>query len=287
MKKLLPLLLCAALLAGCAQTYDGPTVQRSVLCRIASTYYDNSDDSTISSKTEYTYDIYGNIAQTVEYMDDEPVSKSVSRYDAAGRLLNQTDYDLTGWFPTRISTDKYTYDDQGRITSTTHRHGFETETVTYTYDDEARTQTITLPDGSVVVQYHDEQGRAVRSECTAANGDTSAEEFERREDGQWLRVRYYQNGILETIAEYTYDDQGRLLTWTETADGETHTVFRYEYGARYQIRYNEDGSKVSTSYRDDGKIQYIVHSDAHGKVTEDSYYYYTDIQVPAEEGVTP
>ena len=287
MKKLLPLLLCAALLAGCAHTYDGPTVQRSVLYRIASTYYDNSYDSTISSKTEFAYDIYGNIAQTVEYMDDEPVGKSVSRYDAAGRIVKQTDYDLTGWLPLITSAKEYTYDDQGRITSTTYRQGFEKSTITYTYDDANHTQTITYSDGAYTVQYLDEAGRACRSEHTAANGDTSAEEFDRREDGQWLRIRCYQNGVPETVTEYTYDDQGRLLTCTETADGETHTVFRYEYGERYQIRYNGDGSKVSTSYRDDGKIQYIVHSAAHDNITEDAYYYYTDIQVPAEEGVAP
>lgn len=286
MKKLLPLLLSLLLLAGCATTYDGPTVEKEVLSEVEYTYYDQNGNITAYGSTKYAYDIYGNVAQTIEYMNDEPVRRTDCRYDEADNIIKQTDYDLGGWFPKRVNTAVYTYDDQGRLTSSTHRQGFEKSTVTYAYDDENRTQTATLSDGSQTVQYRDEAGLYFCSEHTAANGDVLRNETERSEDGRRQTNRYYVNGVLETVTEYTYDDQGRLLTWTETENGETHTVFRYEYGENYDIRCDEDGSKITTSYRDDGKIQYVLRTDAHDNITEDTYYRYTEIQIPDGE-VTP
>ena len=39
MKKLICLLLCILLLAGCAETYDGPVESKTVLSSVQTTYY--------------------------------------------------------------------------------------------------------------------------------------------------------------------------------------------------------------------------------------------------------
>lgn len=279
MKKLLPLLLCVLLLAGCATTYDGPTEMRSVLSEMESYYFDEKNgDASVFSRTEFAYDIYGNRALWIDYVDDEAVSRTVSKYDEAGRLIKRTDYDLGGWFPRRVSATSYTYDDQGRMTSSVHDDG----TITYTYDDQAHTLTTTLSDGTYMVQYQNEQGWAVRAEAFFANGDTSSEEFDRREDGQPLAVRYYENGVLETVTEYTYDDQGRVLTMSETTGGETKTVLRYEYGDDYETMYHADGSHTYTGYHEDGTVQSRMDVDKNGIVTSQIIYRYTEIRVPAD-----
>lgn len=279
MKKLVPILLCILLLAGCATTYDGPTQMQSVLSEMEAYYFDDKNgDASVYSRTEFAYDIYGNRALRIDYVDDEAVSRTISKYDEAGRLIKQTDYDLGGWFPRRVSATSYTYDDQGRMTSSVHDDG----TITYTYDDQAHTLTTTLSDGTYTVQYQNEKGWTLRSEVFFPNGDTSSEEFDRREDGQPLTVRYYENGVLDTVTEYTYDDLGRILTMDVTESGETKTVQRYEYSDGGHRLYLEDGSHTYMGYHEDGTVQSRMDVDKNGIVTSQIIYRYTQICVPAD-----
>ena len=280
MKKLLPLLLCILLLTGCATVYDGPTMAVSVLSYEETNYVDTSGEVYQRHRTEYAYDIYGNRSQAIEYDNDEPSLKTVQRYDEAGRVVRLTQYDVTGWLPRKIADNRYTYDGQGRMTSSTHS---EEEDVTIHYDDEARTRTTVCGD-STTVEYLDEQGWVIRIEYP---GTDLTEEFDRRADGGWTAIRSYRSGVLESTTERTFDDQGRPILWTETENGETATVFRWEYGENWESQIQADGSKTTTCCHDDGTVHIRYFTDADGFIYKEVYYRYTDIQVPAGREETP
>ena len=70
---------------------------------------------------------------------------------------------------------------------------------------------------------------------------------------------------------------------TETTDGGTELLFRYEYRDDCTIQYNPDGTKVVTTYNADGSEHYRYYTDSTDHITKDSMCYYTEIQVPIEE----
>ena len=260
MKKLLCLMLCIILLSGCAVTYDGPTVEKSVLASIQTTYYGTDGDASQYGLTEYSYDIYGNQVIELEYHirshgeNAEFYLKTIRTFDEKGRMVSHQDK----------------LDPQFSWTAI--------------YDDEARTMTCTYPH-AVSVSFFDEHGWTVRQETTFEDGETSAIISEFRSDGQRVSTQYVENGGV-TLHSYTYDDQGRVLTKSATTDGATRELFRYEYGENYVIQYNADGTKIVTSYHDDGSLHHIYHTDSHERITTDEIYSYIAIQVPTEE-VTP
>lgn len=282
MKKIIPLLLAAALLAGCVQTYDGPTEAKSVLTRTQTTYlYEESQ----YQRTDYAYDIYGNEVMVLEYSirvhdeADEPYLKTRRTFDENGNITRQRQYDVSGLFPRKIVDIRYEYDDLGRMTA--HLDAMEEQySWTAVYDDDANSMTCTYPH-AVSVSYFDEHGNTVRQETTFQNGETSSIIFEFRADGQRISARYDEVGGT-TLYSYAYDDQGRVLTVTETKDGETREMFRYEYQDDCTIQYNFDGTHIVTAYNADGCITHKYHADSSGYVTMDTQYYYTEIQVPKE-----
>ena len=141
--------------------------------------------------------------------------------------------------------------------------------------------TCTYPH-AVSVSYFDEHGNTIRQETVFENGDTSGIIFEFDANGNRISARYEET-VGTTLHSYTYDDQGRVLTITETTDGGTELLFRYEYRDDCTIQYNYDGTKIVTTYNDDGSEHYRYYTDSTDHVTQDSMCYYTEIQVPAEE----
>lgn len=286
MKKLISLLLCILLLSGCAETYDGPTESKFVLSRIETTYFGTSAEDSQYQRTEYAYDIYGNQSMELQYQirsgdeEDEPYLKTVRTHDEHGNCIRQRQYDVSGLFPRKLVDIRYAYDEQGRMTA--HQDKLEPQfSWTAVYDDEARTMTCTYPH-AVSVSWFDEHGWTIRQETTFENGETSAIINEFRSDGQRISTRYLESGCI-TLHSYTYDDQGRVLTMSETTDDGTELLIRYEYGEKHMIQYNRDGSKIVTSYNDDGSPHYFYHTDSADRITMDGMYRYTEIQVPAEE----
>ena len=119
MKKLIPLLL-AILLAGCAQTYDGPTKTEYALTEIIrETYYDffGWEESRYTDRTVYAYDIYGNCVRSMRYQEDELDTVSNMKYDDRGNLLSRSSWDHSGWLPKYEGRTERTYDDQNRLLS--------------------------------------------------------------------------------------------------------------------------------------------------------------------------
>lgn len=280
MKKLLAIVLCLLLLAGCASTYDGPTELRSVLDSREETYMDGNGNVYQTVWTEYSYDIYGNVAQTVESSNDEPTERTVYRYYEDGSQKSVTTYDLTGWFPWPTLHASYTYDEQGRQTKLVQWEGLEKWEQVTTYDDENNIVT-TVFDGGVTIRYPDEN----RTETTYDSGVTERMESEYR--GQTHITRYYRDGELYAEYENTYDEQGRYLAWYEVTGGQRELIWRNEYGEDYEICYYESiGSIITTGYNEDGTIKAIVETDENGNITRRVIYRYTEIRIPAEEGAT-
>lgn len=281
MKKLLSLILAILLLTGCAETYDGPTETKSVLGSREEVHMDRDGEVYYELWEDYSYDINGNLAQTVSKVNGEPSLRTVYRYYDDGSMKSMAQYDLSGWFPRLILHGSYTYDDQGRQTGLVQWSGFDRSEQTTTYDDENRTVTTVFEGGTTVVQLN-EEGRSLRSETTFDDGTVDLIEHEYLEN---LHInRYYRNGELETVYEDTYDDQGRQLTWTEIVDGERELIWRIEYGDGYEKKYYKTYERIiTTGYNDDGTVKAVLETDENDQITRRVIYRYTDIHVPAQE----
>ena len=286
MKKLISLLLCILLLTGCAETYDGPTESTAVLSKILTTYYDPTGGDSQYGRTDYAYDIYGNQVMELEYAirshdgEAEPHLKTLRSFDEHGNITRQRQYDVSGLIPKKLVDIRYEYDEKGRMTA--HLDQMQEQySWTAVYDDEARTMTCTYPH-AVSVSYFDEHGNTIRQETVFENGDTSGIIFEFDANGNRISARYEET-VGTTLHAYTYDDQGRVLTMTETTDGGTELLFRYEYRDDCTIQHNPDGTRIVTTYNDDGSEHYRYYTDSTDHITKDSMCYYTEIQVPIEE----
>lgn len=281
MKKLLSILLCLLLLAGCAETYDGPTELKRVLDSTEEVHIGQDGEVYYEVWEDYSYDIYGNLAQTVSKVNGEPSLRTVYRYYEDGSMKSMTQYDLSGWFPRLILHGSYTYDDQGRQTGLVQWSGLKRTEQTTVYDDENRTVTTIFEGATTVVQLN-EEGKSLRSETTHDDGTIELIEHEYR--GNTHINRYYRNGELEKVYENTYDDQGRELSWTEIVDGERELIWRIEYGDGYEKKYYEAMERViTTGYNEDGTVKAVVETDENDQLTRRVIYRYTDIQVPAKE----
>ncbi len=286
MKKLVSLLLCILLLSGCVETYDGPTENKAVLSKILTTYHDPTGEDSQYGRTDYAYDIYGNQVMELDFRlrfhdeKEEPHLKTVRTFDENGNCIRQRQYDVSGLFPRKTVDVRYEYDEQGRMISC-QEAGEPRYSWTAVYDDEKRTLTATYAH-AVSVSFFDEHGNTIRQETVFENGDTSGIIFEFDAQGNRISARYEET-VGTTLHAYTYDDQGRVLTMTQTTAEGTELLFRYEYPEGCMIQYNRDGTKIVTSYNDDGSIHHRYYTDSTDHVTQDVMYYYTEIQVPAKE----
>lgn len=285
MKKLLILLLCILLLSGCAVTYDGPTETRLVLDHTISEFFWGDGTLREQRRTEYAYDIYGNEAQTIVYVEDEAHSKTVNRYDENGNLLRTDSYSLTGWLPRRTNRAEYTYDDQGRILTHTSDNGTEIFSYTIEYDDEAHTQTITYGEDHYTVQYYDPNGYLMRVEAFHADGTVYLDEYTRQSDGQRLTLKTWINGELTESIEYENDDQGRPISQKHYEGNTLTSHFRWEYDDENLTvtQYLTNGDYFITGYYEDGRIK-VKHSwNADGTQNYIILYRYREIRVPVKE----
>ena len=286
MKKLVSLLLCILLLTGCAETYDGPAESKAVLSSIRTTYYDPTGGDSQYGRTDYAYDIYGNQVMELEYAirshdgEAEPHLKTIRAFDEHGNITRQRQYDVSGLIPKKLVDIRYEYDEKGRMT--VHLDQMQEQySWTAVYDDEAKTMTCTYPH-AVSVSYFDDRGNTIRQETVFENGDTSGIIFEFDANGNRTSARYEET-VGTTLHAYIYDDQGRVLTMTQTTESGSELRFRYEYRDDCTIQYNSDGTRIVTTCNADGSEHYRYYTDSTDHITKDSMCYYTEIQVPIEE----
>ena len=312
MTKLLPLLLALLLLTGCAETYSGPTRTEWVIGEFTKEQHSPWTDYVQIDRIIYSYDILGNLAQTLEYRDGEEKIKTVYTFDDRGNLLTETRYSLSGWFPKRIGLSEYTYDEQNRITSEAYdQSGTRTE-IQYIFDDEARTRT-KLTNGEVtMVTTYDENGEKLAE--SGGTGDYWYQDtYTRRADGklltehiidsegneQFRRIDYDSHGstvCVETIRngvqtlvrdEYEYDEQGRPVRQFRLTDTSRTLVRRWEYLDENGsvTLYDPDGTPNCTILYDErgNQISLVHYQSGTDQVGIRETTTYIQIQVPMKE----
>jgi len=287
MKKLIPLLLAIALLSGCAETYDGPTVSKPMLTEYTVDHYYaffDREEVHYTNRTVYAYDIYGNRVRSMEYRDGELETVTNYRYDEQGNEISRTTWDHSGWFPKFRSRNKRTFDGQGRVLSSEYYDfwGRLESGSYYAYDDEKGIRTYQDENGEVLqTTWYDEKGNDLRQ--TAGEYETV---YEYDDQGNRIGWTSYKDGQPYDRYEARYDEKGRQI-WGARYDaagkltGETEYVFDDQANTMSCLK-NDGGTRVE-HYHPDGRLHMIVDYDSEGKISLLQRYTYRDIQVPAKE----
>lgn len=287
MKKLISLMLCILLLTGCAATYDGPTVEKPVLTEYTVTHY-SFNEVHYTNRTIYAYDIYGNRARAMEYRAGELQQISNMKYDDRGNLTSRTSWDYSGWFPKLSHREKRSYDDRNRILSSVYYDfwGRQTGGSWYTYDDTAQTRTYRDESGEILqIAWFDENGLDIRE--TAGEYETL---YEYDDNGNLTGWISYENGTPIETYRARYDEQSRLI-WSARYDAsgalKSESEYVYDEGSGTMTYTKPDGSRHVEYYHPDGRLHMVEDYNEEGHLSLLQQYYYRDIQIPAEGGITP
>lgn len=312
MKKLICLMLAVLLLAGCAPaTYDGPTVEKAVISEFIREHHQLPIGHVDTERIVYAYDIYGNLARTIEYHNGTETDKTVFTYDDRGNLLTKTRYSLGGLFPRRTSSVEYTYDKRDRVTS--ERYSQDSQTVIeYRYDDQARTCT-RLKNGEIqAITTYDEFGNVISEKTFNCGTDWHLVEWTRDDRGRVLTSHETTSEGYDRFTRCGYDDRGNTILWEINDNGQLEIQqMQYEYDdrgrmlAQYDVSGDSRVEVVRWEYLDEngsyqvwrGDIQSHIHRfDELGNLIENSHYVnetdqfgireftiYRTIQVPAKE----
>jgi YD repeat-containing protein len=221
---------------------------------------DGSDGDLISeTRAAYESDETGRAETQIDALG----LKSVSIYDAGGRLARSESYDAGGrlldWTayeydalgrPYKTSTRRGVattneYDNLGGLTKTTvSAPGYNDQVTEYAYDDAGRqTEVARFPGTShkrTTYYTYDALGRVTKTETRNASGETIAlEETDYDSKGRRHKVWTYADASDKTATWYEYDTQDRM----------THTHLGYESGARtgldFQFAYDDYGNVAS------------------------------------------
>ena len=287
MKKLFSLLLAIALLAGCAAAvYEGPTETVWVITQSSSTSYNTvSGQSSTRLRTD-SYDSYGNLVCSLYYSDGELSSEHRFSYDDRGNLTRDTSWDHSGFIAHPISRTDYTYDDRDRLLTTTYRTGlgFKTSSDSYTYDDEQNTVTW-VGTYDTQTKYLNENGDPIRVVTISTPAGLEIEtHYEYDDQGRNIKITEYQNGVLTSTVQKSYDDQGRMLeNISRDASGTAIYGTTKVYGENTVTTTDLDGYRSVETLRPDGLVETMENFDPDGKLLSRTDYTYQQIRIPAKE----
>lgn len=170
-------------------------------------------------------------------------------YDNAMRLTGLTS-SLTG-ATGNIGEYSYEYDNRGNQTKKTEIKNGESLVTEYTYDALSRLSSVTEPDGSVTSYSFD------------ANGNISAKSITHLETFVFTSGDISVSGITSHTVTYAYDANNRLLTETETVEGDA------EFTGTKAYTYDDAGNLIGKTTGGDygAKAESYVY-DALGRMTE-------------------
>ena len=287
MKKLLSLLLCILLLAGCAPAaYDGPTESAWVITQSNSTMFDlYSGRSSTRLRTD-SYDSYGNLVCTMYYTNGELTGEHRFSYDDRGNCIREVTWDRFWNFTYPAARTDYTYDEQNRLLTVTYRNGFgfKTGSDTYTYDDEANTVTW-VGTYDTQTKYLNENGDPIRIVTIShAAGMEMETLYEYDELGRNVKTIHYQDGVLAYTVLTSYDDQGRMVkNISYDANGTAIYGSTVVYEENTVTTLDLDGYRSVEILRPDGLVEKMENYDPDGNLLSRMEYTYQEIQIPAEE----
>ena len=182
-------------------------------------------------------------------------------YDEQGNLLSRTTKGNLNWTAETDFATTYTYDAQNhRLSYTYYSEGKVQMAMAYTYDADGHMLTQTEHDADGVLVF--------RADCTYDD------------HGNLLTLCKWSPEERETSNSetvYTYDDQDRILTRTETYEGEGSTVYTYIYEEDGTYRYfydypNHDGVVYTHTFWYDAEDRIVKHEELNketGQVDED------------------
>ena len=232
------------------------------------------------SETKYTYDNRNRLVM-IETNDGEESNYVQYYYDVKGNLLRvykglSSPLTISGLDAVTDSGDseysviKYTYDDRGRLLTTTDALG-NTETNTY---DKANGLLLSSTDrnGNSFTYTYDGTGRLTSK---ALSDGTNAETTIYGLTGQVLSMQnatttisyvYNDKGQLisetdlnaGTVKEYTYDANGNRLTFTLTRNGATEISQSYTYDMLNRLTSVSENGTVIASYSYDNRNNRIA-----------------------------
>jgi RHS repeat-associated protein len=192
--------------------------------------------------TSYAYDVRNWLEQVTQSGTGVAAKRVDLEYDAAGRRTELTRYSNLAGTATVLVT-AYTYDDADRLTNLTHKTAGGTTRSSYAYTldaasrltQEARTWTASgggTASDTVGYSYTDD---GQLTGVTHTNGSFSGESFSYDANGNRTMSGYGTDtgNRLDDDGTYTYeyDDEGNLITRTETASG-AYREFDYDHRNR-------------------------------------------------------
>jgi fibro-slime domain-containing protein/RHS repeat-associated protein len=203
--------------------------------------------------TTYTYDANGNrLTRTTTRTISTGIGTETLRwsysYDDVGRLISTTDPDG--------STASSAYEAAGNLTERVDKLGRHT---TFTYNEMGRLVATIYPDGTTETTDYDAEGR--RTSATDRAGRTTRYEYDAL--GRLIATTY-PDGSVESS---TYDDTGRLESTTD-ARGNT-TSYQYDHAGRHTRTVDALGHVTSFEY--DGNYRLTTVTDAKGRITRYRY----------------
>lgn len=287
MKKLIALSLAILLLTGCtAAAYDGPTESAWVLTEMTTTQYDTFTGESQTRLQTIRYDILGNPVHNSFYTDGELTAEHKNTYDEHGNCIREVTWNHLWFFSYPVSRTSYTYDEQGRLLTTTYRNGLgiKTGSDTYTYDDEANTITW-VGTYDTQIKYLDENGKLLRVVTDSRPaGMEMGTRYEYDELGRNTRILQYLDGELSMTTEQRFDDQDRVIESTMyDANGAIISRHTWEYTENTVTTWDMDGYKSVKTLRPDGLTEKNETYDPDGQLRTRMDYNYTEIQIPAKE----
>ena len=238
----------------------------------------------VAQITRYEYDSYGRLAK-----ETDAIGHATSYgYDPSGNRLTQTTtrtaYACTSSAPPVCSSSgtetlitRHTYDDNGRLETTTDPDGSVTRTVydplgrqvesrdkldrrtTYEYDEMGRLVRTTHPDGTLDEHGYDAEGR--RTSSKDRGGRTTLYDYDAL--GRLKRTTYAD----ATFSENTYDAAGRLVA-SKDARGKT-TAYEYDSAGRRTAVVDPLQQRTSFTYDANGNQETVT--DARGQTTRYEY----------------
>ena len=170
---------------------------------------ESSQSGTQSQTIEYTYDNFGNLIKT--YTDHKyagkqrTVTEDEREYSAEGRLISKyvktTSYMNSKTCGTSVYTEKYEYDERGRVVRMEQQTDAAKSVYEFMYTDENGSYILTGPGPKVTVTFN-EKGLMIKS-VSEINSEERIAENEYDEHGKLTKTTV--NGELQSECSYTYD----------------------------------------------------------------------------------
>jgi RHS repeat-associated protein len=214
----------------------------------------------------YTYDRGSDVAEThARTAGGTLAQKTVAEYDALGRALRTTRYDLAGT-GNLVSLSYHSPD--GTISGTVDPAGNVTR---YAYDSFGRLSSVTDALGNAASKEYDKRGLVTREASSGSGGITVATQYAYDNDGR-VTAKKAETGTGTFDTSYVLDALGNPLSVTD-ADGNV-TAYGYDLRGKRtsETRYLSGGTvPVTVSYAYDDRGNLVSVTDASGRLTAYSY----------------